>query len=131
MPELNWLAIIVAAVAVVVVSTVYYIILGSQLKQLSTAYAEAESRPPPWKVVVELIRSLVVATVVAGLVSLIGITDLGGAIQLALALWVGFAVVLLTGSVIWEKVPPVLATIHAGDWILKLLIIAVIVTLWH
>lgn len=131
MPELNWLAIIVAAVAVVAVSTVYYIIFGSQLKQLSTAYAEAEARPPAWKVLVELIRSLVVATVVAGLVSLIGITELGGAIELALALWVGFAVVLLTGSVIWEKVPPMLATIHAGDWILKLLIIAVIVTLWQ
>jgi amino acid permease len=76
MPELNWLAIIVAAVVIVVVSTVYYIIFGSQLKQLSAAYANAESRPPPWKVVLELVRGLVVATVVASLISLIGITDL-------------------------------------------------------
>ena len=46
MPELNWLAIIVAAVVMVVVSTAYYIIFGSQLKALSAAYADAQSRPP-------------------------------------------------------------------------------------
>jgi hypothetical protein len=29
-----------------------------------------------------------------------------------------------------EKVPPKLATIHSGDWLLKLLVIAVIVSVW-
>ena len=29
----------------------------------------------------------------------------------------------------WEKVPPKLAAIH-GDWLLKLLVIAVIVSVW-
>ena len=131
MPDLNWLAIIVAAVAVFVVSTVYYIVFTSQLKQLSAAYADAEGTPPPWKVVAEIGRSFVVGAVVAGLVSLVGITDLAGAIQLALALWIGFPVVLLTGSVVWEKVRPMVAAIHSGDWLLKLLIISVIVTLWR
>lgn len=130
MPELNWLAIAVAAVAVLVVSTVYYVVFGKQLQRLSPAYGDANAPPTPWRVAVELVRSFVAATVVAGLASLIGITDLGGAIQLGLALWIGFPVVLLTGSVIWEKVPPMLAAIHTGDWLLKLLIITVIVTLW-
>lgn len=131
MPDVNWLAIIVAAVAMFVMSTVYYIVFGDRLKQLSTAYADAGATPPAWKVIVEIFRSFVVGTVLAGLVSLIGITDLAGAIQLALALWIGFPVVLLTGSVIWEKVPPTLAAIHSGDWLLKLLAIAAIVTLWR
>lgn len=131
MPELNWLAIVVAAVAVFVVSTVYYIVFTSQLKQLSAAYADADARPPAWKPVVEVVRSLVVGTLVAGLVSIIGIADLVGALQLALALWIGFPVVLLLGSVIWEKVPPMLAVIHSGDWLLKLVVIAMIVTLWR
>lgn len=29
-----------------------------------------------------------------------------------------------------EKVPPVTATLHAGDWLLKLVVISVIVGLW-
>ncbi len=131
MPDLNYLAIVVAAVAVFVVSTVYYIGFTDRLKRLSAAYADADARPPAWRLAIELVRSLVVGAVVAGLAALIGTTDLAGALLLALALWIGFPVVLLTGSVIWERVPPMLAAIHAGDWLLKLLVIAVIVTLWR
>lgn len=131
MLDLNYLAIAVAAVAVFVVSAVYYIAFTGRLRQLSPAYADAEATPPPLVIVGEILRSLVVGVVVAGLVSLIGITDVVGAIQLALALWIGFPVVLLTGSVIHEKVPPMLAAIHAGDWLLKLLVITTIVTIWR
>jgi hypothetical protein len=46
-------------------------------------------------------------------------------------LWAGFPLVLLTGSVIWEKVHPATAAMHAGDWLIKLLLIAVIIGLLH
>ena len=129
---MNPLAIVVSAVAVVLISSVWYTAFGKQLPELSPAYADAaaNARPPAWKVGIELLRSLVLATVVAGLADLIGITDWTGAIQLGLALWVGFAVVLLTGAVIWDKVPSKLAAIHAGDWLLKLLVLSVVVSVW-
>jgi hypothetical protein len=131
MIDLNYLAIVVAAVAVFVVSAVYYVAFSGRLKQLSPAYADADGTPPPLVIVGEIVRSVVVGLVVAGLVSLIGITDVAGAVQLALALWIGFPVVLLAGSVIHEKEPPMLAAIHSGDWLLKLLVITLIVTLWR
>ncbi len=53
------------------------------------------------------------------------------ALVLALLLWVGLPFVLLTGSVLWEKVHPATAAMHAGDWLLKLLLIALIVGLLH
>lgn len=49
---------------------------------------------------------------------------------LALALWVAFPAVLLAGSVFHERVPVPLAAIHAGDWLIKLLLITGIVGLW-
>lgn len=134
MPELNYLAIVVAAVAVFVVSTGWYIVFGRQyaeLRGLEPGAAAASQTPPPPKIAGELVRSLVVATVVAGLATLLGITDWTGAVQLGLALWVGFPVVLLAGSVMWDQVPWKLATIHAGDWLLKLLVISVIVGVWR
>src|SRR6266567_2433338 len=103
--HLNYLAIIVAAVA--------------------------RSRPPAWLMGLELLKSLVVAAVVAGLVALAGIADVGGALKLALALWVAFPLVLLVGSVTQENVPWKLGAIHSGDWLAKLVIITVIVTVWH
>jgi hypothetical protein len=132
MNEVNVVAVVAAAVAVLVVSTVYYIAFARQLAQLSPAYADAEAnaRPPAWKVAVELVRSLVVAAVVAKLAQLLDITDWTGAVQLGFSLWIGFPVVLWTGAVMWEKVPSKLAAIHSGDWLLKLLVIAVVVSVW-
>lgn len=130
MIHLNYLAILVAAVAVFVFAAAYYITLARQRARLSPA-AASRSRPPAWLLGLELFKSIVVATVVAGLVALTGIADLGGALKLGLALWVAFPVVLLVGSVTQENVPWKLAAIHAGDWLAKLLIIAVIVSLWR
>ena len=38
---------------------------------------------------------------------------------------------LLTGSVMYENVPWKLAAIHAGDWFVKLILIAVIIAIWR
>jgi hypothetical protein len=38
----------------------------------------------------------------------------------------GFPVMILMGSVTWDKRSWKLAAIHAGDWILKVLLIAVL-----
>lgn len=130
MIDLNYLAVFVAALAVFVLSSVYYILFSQLLAQLSAAYSDT-SRPPAWKLAAELARSIVVAAVVAGLATLLGITDWVGALLLGFALWVGFPVVLLSGAVIHENEPWKIAVIHAGDWLLKVLVIAVIVSVWR
>jgi len=130
MSELNYLAILVAAVAAVIVSTVYYSAFGSQLAALNDAYAD-QQRPPAWKVGVELLRCLVLAAVVASLAERTDTDGWTDALLLGLVLWIGFPVVLWTGAVVWERVPRKLAAIHAGDWLIKLLVIASIVGLWR
>jgi hypothetical protein len=51
----------------------------------------------------------------------------GAIVLLGVTLWAGFPLVLRAGSVMWDKVPPASAALHAGDWLLKLLISATIV----
>jgi len=134
MMTLNYLAVVVAAVAVFAFAAVYYALLARQRAALSPAAAAAaagRARPPAWILALELLKALVVALVVAGLVSLIGTADWGGALELGLALWIAFPVVLLVGSVTQENVPWKLAAIHAGDWLAKLLTISVIVSVWR
>lgn len=58
------------------------------------------------------------------------VSGVGPALLVAAAAWAAFPVVLLTGSVIWEGVPWQLAAIHAGDWLLKLALMAAVVTAW-
>jgi len=131
MIHLNYLAIVVAAVAVFAFAAVYYIAFSRQRARLSAPAAAAGSRPKVWLMALELGKSLVVALVVAGLVALVGITSWVGAVELGFALWIAFPVVLLIGSVTQENVPWKLAAIHAGDWLAKLVAIAVIVTVWR
>lgn len=126
MSELNYLAIIVAAVAAFLAAGGYYAALGKQLERFSSAPAKM----PPWLLAVEVAKHFVVAVVVAGLAAGIGITAWPSAVLLGLALWVGFPVILLLSSVLHEKVPLPLAALHAGDWLVKLLLIAVIVGVW-
>ena len=115
-----------AAVGSVAISTAWYTAFGRQLARLDDAYAEG-GRPPAWVVPVELARSATVAAAVAVLAQRSGTRRLAGAARLATGLWVAFPAVLLTGSVVHEKVPWKLAAIHGGDWFLKLALISAVV----
>jgi hypothetical protein len=130
MPEVDVLAVLVAGVAAFALGGAYYAVLGEQLATVSEAAAAAE-QPPSWTFAVELLRGLVVAAVVAGLASQGEIDRFAGGVCLGLALWVGFPLMLWVGAVMHERSPVKLAAIHAGDWLLKLVVVAVVVSVWQ
>ncbi|WP_041625936.1 DUF1761 domain-containing protein [Stackebrandtia nassauensis] len=127
---MNFWAVLVAAVAAFVLSGAWYAGFGKQLARLSPAYT-GEGRSPAVTAVVEIVRNLVLALVVAGLTMFVDIGGWTDAVLLAGAVWIGFPVMILTGSVFHEKVPAKLAAIHAGDWLIKLLAVTLIVGLWR
>jgi hypothetical protein len=130
MPDVYLPAVLVATVVAFALGATYYAVLGEQLATVSEA-AAGDEQPPPWKIAVELLRSLILAAVVAGLASQGAIDELTGGLLLGLALWIGFPFVLWTGAMIHEDTPWKLAAIHAGDWLVKLLAVAVIVSVWQ
>lgn len=126
MADLNLPAVLTAAIAAFVMGATYYAVVGGQLAQVSDA-AAAGGQPPPWKLAVEFLRCLIIAAVVAGLASRGEINQWSGGLLLGLVLWIGFPFVLWTGAMIHEDAPLKLAVIHAGDWLVKLLVVAAIV----
>ena len=136
MGHVNYLAVLVATVVVFVLGWLWYSPLlfykpWMRARGLDPAVAMQGAKMPAGKLVIELVRYLVLAFVVAHLVLALGITSWFIAAHLGLLLWIAFPVVLLTGSVIWENVPVKVAAIHAGDWLVKLLVISIIVTVWR
>ena len=127
MPDVELLAVLAAAALAFVLSGAYYAALGDQLARVGAADAQM----PPWKVAVELARNLVLAAVVAGLAVRGEIDEWTGGLLLGLALWLAFPLVLWTGALIHENTPIRLAAIHAGDWLLKLLAVAALVSVWQ
>lgn len=130
MPDIDLLAVLTATAAAFVSSAVYYVVLSDQLAGVSAAAAAAAERPPPWEIGAELLRTLVLTAVVAGLASETGADDWTGGLLLGIALWIGFPLVLWVGAMLHERTPWKLAAIHAGDWLLKLPVVAVVVSVW-
>jgi hypothetical protein len=136
MVHVNYLPVLVAAVVVFVLGWLWYSPLlffkpWMRLRGLDPVAAMAGAKVPAGKLLIELARCLVLAYVIARFVALLGITSWIGALHFGLFLWIGFPVILLAGSVLWDNTPLGVAAIHAGDWLVKLLVIPVIAGVWH
>jgi uncharacterized protein DUF1761 len=134
MPRMNYWAILVSALAAFALSFVWYSAFAEPMLRLhpgSPGTPAAMVRPTAWKMGAEVVRDLILAFVLARLVRGLGISTWTAGAGLAVLLWVGFPFVLWTGAIMWENVPLELAAIHAGDWLAKLLVIAMIVGAWR
>src|SRR2546422_9534001 len=135
MLRMNYLAIVVAAVAAFVVGAVWYspLLFGKaymEVRGMDPA-AMADMRPRAGELLGELAKNLVVAFVLAHFVVRLGVGDLKGAVQLGLWVWVGFQAMLLMGAVLHEKMPWMLYAIHAGDALVKTLLMTAILGVWR
>lgn len=128
--RVNYPAVVVAAIAAFVASGLWYspLVLGTQYAQLRGAEPAVMG---PGEILVEFVRTLVVAYVFARLVLLLGVGDWKRALRFGLLVWIGFPTMILLGSVAHENVPLQLAAIHAGDWLVKVLILGVVPSLWR
>jgi hypothetical protein len=136
MPHVNYLAVLVAAIAVFVLGWLWYSPLlfykpWMRARGMDPAVAMAGAKMPGGKLVIELVRCIVLAYIIAHLVAALGVNSWLGAVHLGFFLWIGFPVILLVGSILWENTPVKVAAIHAGDWLVKLLVIPIIVSMWH
>jgi len=131
---IQYLHVVVTALAAFLMSSVWYSVFGKARMELldQDPRATADMRKvPTWKKAAELVRELVIAYVVARFVVQLGIVNWKAAVQLGVWLWFGFVFMILVGAVVWDNVPWKLTAIHAGDWLVKLPLIAVILAVWR
>jgi hypothetical protein len=131
---INVAAVLVAAAASLVASMVWYGVVGGSMAKLQQQWrgaAAGSDRPMIWTLLTFATTSLVIATAVAVLFRLTGTTGLLTSVGLGLLLWTGFCATQWVGSIIGEDVPVTLAAIHAGDWLLHMVIMSVIIGLWR
>jgi hypothetical protein len=131
MVRMNYFALVVAVIAALVASSLWYspLLFGKQFMELSGVGPTAG--PNAGKIAGELARNFILAYVLGRFVVLLNVADSKDALNLGVWLWIGFPVLLLSGSVMWQNVPWKLAAIHAGDWLVKILLIVVIVGVWR
>ena len=128
----NYWAIVVAGLAAFVMSSLYYspLLLGNVWRAVDPV-DKAGVTPSILKAVGELFRTIIITLVIARLMALIGGSDWKSAVCLALWLWLGFSGMMWVGAIMWEQTPWQIAAIHSGDWLVKTVLIASILSAWR
>jgi hypothetical protein len=83
-----------------------------------------------WKLPVEILRTVGVTYVAARLLTMVGRDGVRNAVRLALLLWFGFSGLMWVGAVMWERSPWQVAAIHSGDWLVKIVVISAVLSVW-
>ena len=133
MLAINYWAIIVTGIVALLEGALWNspLLFGKARSALANVPADTSGKPPLGQMLAELVRQLIVAYILARLLTLLSITDWWGAVQLGAWLWLGFQAAAIVGGVIWERMPPKLFAIHAGDALVKTLIMTSILGVWH
>ncbi len=87
---INYLAVVAAVIVAFVASTLWYTVFGAERERLLGTQRDASERPPVWMMLVELLRSFVLAYVLAVLFGLAGTAGFFGVVGLGLLMWSDF-----------------------------------------
>jgi hypothetical protein len=123
--------VLLAALAALVSGALWYspLLFGGAWLQLRGMDVEVPATPADWQIAAQFFRDLLVAYVLAWLIARIGARTPGQACRLAALIWLGFQAMQILGSVIHEGYPIELYAIHAGDALVKSLLMAAVLTI--
>ena len=131
---INYMAVVVAAVASFVVSWIWFgPLFGKKWMHLhgKTHADTAGMKMPMGSMAMEFIATLVTAYVLARFVTLLGVMDVTNAIHLTVWIWLGFVAAIMVGEVLWEDKKWELFWIKAAGRFVSILVMTVILGVWH
>ena len=130
--DLNWLAILVAAIAWFAFSAAWYSVPPLSEAWQRAAKVDATDGPPLAALLLPtFIGYLVTTIVIALLAKAIGATDLADGMTLGIVLGVGFGVIGALVSQIYERKGNSYWLINGVNAIISFAIVAIIVTVWE
>ena len=126
----NYLAILVAAIAAVAIGIVYYGVLGVGDRQ-SQMLGASPVRPGPIQGATGVVVGLVNAWVIAVLSLSLGAASIIDAISLGALVWLGFGATFKAAQVAFERRPWAVWILQGIHDLIVEIIVASIVTLWR
>ncbi|MEP7080589.1 MAG: DUF1761 domain-containing protein [Ginsengibacter sp.] len=85
---------------------------------------------PQWTLVFAPLREIIASFVLAKLIIQLNYKGWRRAAVLMLLLWLAFQAVGMAGAVLWDNMQWQLGAVHAGDWLMKMVFMGVILTIW-
>ncbi len=130
--DLNWLAVLVAALAWYVFSATYYArpLLGATWQKATGISVPEGFRPPPSTFILTFVSYFVTAIAIGLLVLALGITEVGDAIELGVIISVGLTVMRLVDDSLYARRSWNLVWINGLNHLIAFSGMAVILALW-
>jgi len=127
--QLNWFAVLVAGIVHLVAGLIWFQpkVFGNQWVTLTGKSMEPAVRWMPAGIIAHLVMSLVLAI----FIYLANATDILSGILVAILAWIGFIVPILTGELIWEKIPFKLYLIRIANQLVGFCISGAILAVWR
>ena len=128
-PTINPVAIGVTGITAFLLSILWYspLLFGSIWEQYRNP---PNPDIPQWTMAFAPLREIIASFVLAHLIVLIGLTKWKVTTRLMLLLWVAFHAVGMAGAVLWDNMQWQLGAVHAGDWLMKMLYMGVVLSIW-
>jgi hypothetical protein len=128
--SVNWLAVVVAAIVGFVVSWVWWgPLFGKQWVKLSGVKPTKDMKKGMGgKMLIALIANLVMAYVLAALITATGALGIGGASMLAFWAWLGFVASIGVGIVLWSGKPWGLFWLNNIGWLVVMVVMAAVLS---
>lgn len=131
--ELNYLAVLVGALAAFFAGWLWYspFLFGKvwmKLKGIKQKDMKADNMP--LRMLGGVVAALVTAYVLAYFMADAGVADVGGALELAFWLWLGFTAPVMFGAVLWDNKPFAVYAIDAVYRYVAFGIMALVIVSW-
>jgi hypothetical protein len=127
--KLNYWIIVVTGVAAFFLSILWYspLLFGKIWEQYRHPPNPAI---PQWTMAFAPVREIIASYVLAKLISLVKLEDWRKTTRLFFLLWLAFHAVGMAGAILWDNMQWQLGAVHAGDWLMKMLFMGIVLTLW-
>lgn len=126
---LNWVAVVLAAVAILVVGFIWYLpqVFGTRWAALAGRPLPQVAQVPPATIVASVVVALVTAYVLAVVIDGLGAASLTDGAIVGFLAWLGFVATTSYGSVLWEGRPTAYWAINAGNVLVGLVLAGAII----
>jgi hypothetical protein len=127
--DVNWLAILIAALAKFAIGGVWYSpqVFGPRWGAIVGVSPEAFKASMARAMIVDILASLVLAWVLANVLKFTGAVGLVPGVRVAFFLWLGFVATPLISTTIYEGRPMALFGINGGYWLISMLVMGGII----
>jgi len=127
--KLNYWIVVITGVAAFFLSIIWYspLFFGKIWEQYRNL---PNPNIPQWTMAFAPLRELIASFVLAKLIIRLNITNWKETAKLMLLLWLAFHAVGMAGAILWDNMQWQLGAVHAGDWLMKMLFMGIVLTQW-